>query len=67
MKPKTLVIGGAVSTFLSGLVDLVLVIILKSAPVFLTVALVVIGQIFFIGGLLAIIIGLIKLYRLRMN
>jgi hypothetical protein len=67
MKPKSLVIGGAISVFLSGIIDLVLVIILKTTSVFLIVALVAAGQILFLSGLIAIIIGLMRLYRLRFD
>jgi hypothetical protein len=67
MKPKSLIIGGAIGTFTSGIIDLIVVLILKTATVYLTIALVALGQIFFLGGLIAIIIGLIRLYRLRIN
>jgi hypothetical protein len=67
MKPKSLVIGGAIAVFLSGIIDLVLVIILKTTSVFLIVALVAVSQILFLGGLIAIIIGLMRLYRLRFD
>ena len=67
MKPKSLVIGGAIAVFVSGIIDLVLVIILKTTSVFLIAALVAVGQILFLGGLIAIIIGLMRLYRLRFD
>lgn len=63
MKPKFLIVSGLAGIFVSGLVDLVLVYFLKSLTTFTSIVLAIFSQIFFLGGLVAVIFAFLKLYR----